>query len=308
MSPRSDFTPISHASQGVGGNNNLGIIVVQHIQTRKIYIEKRIRPSAIIRGDIQREICIMQQCQNHPNITAILTHDLNYHNLGYGSVYMQRGELGSLDALIGRFRSHRCYLPDEGLTWKVLWDLCIGLAYLWTGQDATTVRRLAVSGQVIPMQRTWSSVIHRDIKPSNIFMTWHDPLRIDTVHYPTMLLGDFGCAVTAVDTANPSLPINDPDFAPPEFPVYSGYGDVFALALSVVCVGWVKQIPPKKNPLQGGWASEGLEMVLRKCLMCDQRARPGPRELPKCVWRGYQMWLGGRNNYGNVLPEWALQG
>jgi hypothetical protein len=60
MSPRSSYTPIYRASQGVGCNNNLGIIVVWHNRTHKTYIEKRVRPSAIILGDIQRGIRIMQ--------------------------------------------------------------------------------------------------------------------------------------------------------------------------------------------------------------------------------------------------------
>jgi hypothetical protein len=90
MSARSEFAPISRATQGVGGNNNLGIIVVLHLRTKKTYIEKRVRVADIASGNIRREIRIMQQCRNHPNITTILTHDLNFHRTRFGSVYMQR--------------------------------------------------------------------------------------------------------------------------------------------------------------------------------------------------------------------------
>jgi hypothetical protein len=308
MSPRSLYTPLHAAPQGVGGNNNLGIIVVRYTHSRRTCIEKRIRPSAIRLGDIQREIRIMQQVRAHPNIVCILDYDLNHRTLGYGSVFMQHGELGSLDALIGRFRARRKWIADEGFAWKVLWDLCIGLAYLWTGQDAMTVRQVAAAGEIVMPKRGWSPIIHRDVKPSNVFLTWHDSLNVDTCPYPTVLMGDLGCAVTAQDVGvGAALPQNDVEFAPPEFPSYSEYGDVYALALVVVCIGWIKQRPPKKHPLNG-WASEGMNMVLKNCLAREQRARPSPGELPKYVWRGYQTWCRGPRDFGSKLPDWALGG
>jgi hypothetical protein len=66
-------------------------------------------------------------------------------------------------------------------------------------------------------------------------MSWHDPLGVDTCPYPTVLIGGFGCAVMAQDRRQGmGLPQNDVDFALPEFPRYSEYGDVYALALTVV--------------------------------------------------------------------------
>jgi serine/threonine protein kinase len=236
MPPRTSYHPFHHAPQGVGGNNNLGIIIVRHSRTHKTFVEKRIRPSAVTSRDILREIRIMQQVRTHPNIVSIADFDLNHKMLGYGSVFLQHCTLVSLDALIGRYRRRRKSASDEGFAWKALWDLCIGLAYLWTGQDALTVRRLAASGDVVPPKRGWDPIVHRDIKPSNVFMTWAASL--DTCPYPTILLGNFGCAIAARDwSAHARLPQNDVDFAPPEFPRYSGFGDVYALALTIVCVG-----------------------------------------------------------------------
>jgi serine/threonine protein kinase len=281
MTPRTSYQPLHHAPQGVGGNNNLGIIIVRHTLTHKTFVEKRIRPSAIRSRDIHREIRIMQQVRKHANIVSIASFDLNYKTLGYGSVFMQHCTLGSLDALIGRYRRRAKFVSDEGFAWKVLWDLSIALAYLWTDQNALTVRRRAASGDVVPPKRGWDPIIHRDIKPSNVFMTWAASL--DTCPYPTILLGDFGCAVTLRDgSARARLPRNDVEFAPPELTGYSGSGDVYALALTIVCVGWVKQSPPKRD-LLNGWASEGMEMVLEKCLKRDQGRRPSPGELPKYV-------------------------
>lgn len=104
MGFRSKYEVMGSATQGVGGNNNLGIYVVRHRRTNKQYIVKRIRVSDIQRGYIQREIRNMQQGANHLNIATLIDHDLAHHNVGYGSMFMQRGELGSLDALILKLR------------------------------------------------------------------------------------------------------------------------------------------------------------------------------------------------------------
>jgi hypothetical protein len=130
MSIRSAFTPVARASQGEGGQNNRGIIVVRHNLTGEIYIEKRIHRSAIIECDIHREIRIMRQCCNHRHIVSIVNYDLDIRQFDYGSVYMQQGELGSVDALIGRYRSRGQYPPDEGFAWKVLYDVAIGICGL----------------------------------------------------------------------------------------------------------------------------------------------------------------------------------
>jgi serine/threonine protein kinase len=183
--------------------------------------------------------------------------------------------------------------------------VCAALAFLVTGQDADTVRRLAASGRAVPVRRCWARVVHRDVKPSNIFMTWDAA----APPYPTLLLSDFGCAVARVDVAEPALPVGDVEFAPPEFPAYSDKGDVWALAMSVVCVGWMRQGPPPGSPL-GDWASKALNVVLRMCLRGEEGERLGPCEAPREVWRGWRIWMEGRDacDSGNALPGWALGG
>jgi serine/threonine protein kinase len=106
---------------------------------------------------------------------------------------MQHAKLGSLDALITRYRRRRTGLPDEGFVWKILYDCAVGLAHLQTGQDARTTREHALHGRDVPRKQDWNPVCHRDLKPSNILMTWKDCS--DSCHYSTLLLGDFGCAV-----------------------------------------------------------------------------------------------------------------
>ncbi|KAF1918821.1 kinase-like domain-containing protein [Ampelomyces quisqualis] len=257
MSARFSYTPVAHVVQGEGGNNNRGIIVVRHNVTGKLYIEKRVGRSTIARGEIHREIRIMRQCRNHPHMVNIIDYYLDIRRFDYGSVFMQQGELGSVDALIGRYRSRRQYLVDEGFAWKVLYDEAMGIAYLWTGQDDAAVREHAALGEVVPRKSGWSPVIHRDLKPSNVFMAWRDKPAYPVNPHPVMLIGDFRSAVTDEDILDDAVPPMDHRFASPEFPEYK---------------------------------------------------RPNPAELPKYVWRGWQMWIQDREKDVEKLPEWALGG
>lgn len=288
MSARSEFTSVVNAAQGVGGNNNLGVVVVRSRRDGEKYIEKRVHPQAIAIGHIQREVRLMQQSRGHPNIFAIQSYDLSYRSLGYGSVFMQRAELGSLDALLLRFERRRSRLPDEGFAWKVFYDLSIALAYLWTGRDALSVRRAASNGRSLTNVAGWDAIVHRDLKPSNIFMTAVDPIQLDTCPYPTMLLGDFGSAVLVSEIAGGNarcdmIPGNDPTFAPPEYPNYSERGDVFSLALILMCVAYQVQEPPTVQPAQSSRMSGPMASLLALCLQRKQSRRPTPKTLPALV-------------------------
>lgn len=258
--------------------------------------------------DIHREIRIMRRCRNHRHIVNIVDYDLDIRHFDYGSVYMQQGELGSVDALIDRYRSRRQYLPDEGFAWKVLYDVAIGIAYLWTGQDEATVRTCAALGEVVPRKSGWTRIIHRDLKPSNVFMTWRNKPTDPPNPHPVMMIGDFGSAVSTDDVINEVVPPTDHRFASPEFPECGKYSDVWSTALIIVCIGWTRQEPPTDSEYLTGWESKSMHKVLKKCFHRDQDIRPDPAELPKYVWRGWQTWIGGRTKDVERLPDWAFGG
>jgi serine/threonine protein kinase len=307
MPSRSSFSIISRCGQGEGGNNNLGIFVVKYNRTNQKYIEKRVRVSAITRGDVQREIKHQGQCSNHPYIVGVFACDLDHHRVGYGSVYLQRAELGSLDSVIKRYAQHGARFPDEGFLWKVMFDMSLGLAYIMTGQDAKTARDYASNGRKIPMKHGWHSIIHRDMKPSNIFMTYYDPLDMNTTTFPNLMIGDFGCSKGASDRVDP--PPNDVAFAPPEGTLRGNPEvDVFSLALSLICLYRRMQTPPRSDHLKGMGASDGLHMVLATSLQADPHKRPDPQQLPLIVCMGYREWRA-RQRRGFVparLPSWAV--
>jgi len=308
MSIRGKYEPITAAQQGTGGNNNRGVIVVRHKKYDTIWIEKRVRPNAIAYGSAQREVRMMQRAGDHPNIVLLFDRDLDDLRVGYGSLYLQRGELGPLDALIIRYRNKGQKLEDEGFAWKVLWDLTAAVVWLNTGCDIATMLRYAASGRVIRKARGWNPIYHRDIKPSNVFMTWEAQ---GDVRWPTMLLGDFGCALTDDDKpAANAMPLGDGDFAAPEEPAWSQYTDVYSSALVVACLGWMVHAPPRGvHALTNNWASAPMHGVLERMLKLYMWHRPAPGELPKYVYRAHQEWLAApaqRGYPGARLLRWAL--
>lgn len=312
MSARSKYTPVQIAAQGVGGNCNLGIVVVRHIRTGYTYIEKRAYPDAINQGQAKDEIRVMQRCNGHPNMVYIQDYDLDYSRLGYGSIYLQHAELGSLDALIGRYIQRRATLEDEGFAWKILWNLSIALTFLQTGQKARDVRQLAISGQHVPVVPDFNPIFHRDLKPSNVFLTWTDSLGLDYPQFPNVLLGDFGCAVTGKQVlagrGDPrQVPGNDPTFSSPEHPNFSDRSDIYSLGLLILCLANRSQSPPGNGMEVLAGASAPLRTVVGKCLMPRECDRTSPQDLPSLVWWGYQRWLAGRRDCGKALPSWALR-
>lgn len=306
MSIRGKYEPVTAAQQGIGGNNNRGVIVVRHKKRKIIWIEKRAPPDAIVYLSAQREIRMMQRAGNHPNIVSLHDWTLDHERVGYGSLYLQRGELGPLDALIIRYRNKGKMLEDEGFAWKVLWDLTAAMAWLNTGCDIATMQRYATSGRVVHKARDWKPIYHRDIKPSNIFMTWEGQ---GNVRWPSMLLGDFGCALTDEDKpAANAMPLGDKDFAAPEEPAWSQYTDVYSSALVIACLGWMVHAPPKGvHVLSNNWASAAMHGILDRMLKHYTRDRPTPGELSKYVYRAHQEWLAAQRGYpGARLLVWAL--
>ncbi|KAF2826833.1 kinase-like protein [Ophiobolus disseminans] len=313
MSARSKFTPLCAATQQEGGAHNLGIIVVRHKRTGKTYIEKRVKPDAVKHRHIDPEINVMLRCGLQPNIVDCKDYDLACCSTGYGSVYLQHAELGSLDALIGRYARRCTGLADESFVWKVLWDCSVGLAHLQTGRDSREIRKKAMRGEPISWRSGWDPIVHRDLKPSNIFLTWSDSVQMGRTRHPTVLLGDFGCAVTGKQVragagAPGVVPPTDGAWIPPECPGFSDRSDVYTLGLIVMCLAARSQEPPEQNPLTSAYASKEMIKTVKNFTEYRPRDRPCVQELPALVWRRYQSWWNGRSDDGAELPSWALPG
>ena len=317
MSRRSDFITIKAISSARNGGNNQGVYVVKSIRSGNKYIEKRVRKEHIQVGHGEREARAMRQCgAKHPNIIALVLCDLNYEFLGYGSLFMQHCELGSLDGVIGRYNARGEVLNDEGFLYKILWDIALALSFLSTGVDAATTRNLAKAGYIVGKKSGWNQTLHRDLKPGNIFLTWKNPLPADRCLYPTAVLGDFGCSVTQWDvrTGNAKWKFHSgvtPDFEPPESPRYHEHGDIYMLGLSIHCLAMMRNRPRsvkkerERRPLQGFFGDRCLGKLLMLCLECDPEDRPFPGELPLLVMGCYRKWRAMRRDDGQRLSGWA---
>jgi len=202
MPSRLDFKDVKALNCGKVGGNNLAIHLVVLKSTGKKYIEKRVDIAAIQSGYGERQVKIMYQCWGHPNKFRNKASDLDYRRLGYGSIFMQNCELGSLDGLIKRYAAHKERFPDEGFLWKVFWDVSLAVNYLLTGADVKTARKCATERKPVPGVRGWNPIAHMNIKPANIFMSNEDYLGADKTLFPLLILGDFGCSKTYLDIIN----------------------------------------------------------------------------------------------------------
>ena len=310
---RDDFTTIKALAAGQAGAMNAGIILVRTRKGTKA-IEKRFDESTVRHGFAAREVKTMQRC-NHTNVCAYLGSDLDTRRCGYGSLFMERCELGSLEMLVKQFiRYNKMQIP-EGFLWKVLWDMSLALCYLQTGVNA---ERSAKSG--VPMTRAekskgWEEIVHCDIKPGNIFLTMRDA----TSQYPTVVLGDFGCSVSDSrrHKMQHKMDAFTSCFAPPEAPQYSDASDIYSLALTVHCMAVQRPAPVsdkeklRHEPCGSLGYSGTLARLLKRALAKSVKDRPDALYLPYLVAREK---AASKNEPGanleraaRALPSWVFE-
>ncbi|KAI4635168.1 uncharacterized protein J4E87_000118 [Alternaria ethzedia] len=320
-SVRDKYVVLKEAPQGFhGGKQNVGVYVVKYRPLNETCVEKRVTAYQNGVHSIHSEIATMEQCRKHPNIVSIMGSDTADLDHTYGSIWMQHCELGSLDALIMRYKERQMRLPDEGFFWKVFWDISQALCYLWTGQDCKKTRDYAMQGRPVEGRvRGWNAIRHRDLKPANILLTWSSTLAGDTMNsYPTVVLCDFGCSVKSTDIslknqAAKLLDWVDVAFEPPES-TYSERGDIYALGLILLCLGQMRQRPnmdvldPECDPLgYSNYFQLELGSLVGECLEPDPSDRPKQEILPVVVWEGYQEWRSYSGGDGKPLPKWAFE-
>jgi hypothetical protein len=146
---RSEFETIKPLTAAARGGCNVGVLLVRSKRSGKTYIEKRMKPRDIDKGRAERELRALIQCKGFPNIVRIREYDLNHSRDGYGSLFMQYCELGSLDGMIKQYGTRDKYLSDEGFLWKVFWDVAIAFCHMYTGRSDYTIRKYAAEGRRI---------------------------------------------------------------------------------------------------------------------------------------------------------------
>ena len=138
---------------------------------------------------------------------------------------------------------------EEGFLWHAIHHLCSALALCHHGIVDPLKKHL--------QPKIWNAVCHLDIKPANIFFNMKRGVGLEDDDFPTLVLGDFGCAVTAEDIAQGRFPRVGQPFGteawyPPEGLIgatgkFAGrYGkstDIWQLGAVIACMARLLVIP-----------------------------------------------------------------
>ncbi|KAI9871621.1 MAG: hypothetical protein M1830_002680 [Pleopsidium flavum] len=275
---------------GVAGSLNQGVFLVRRIRDGKTCVQKRIPTS---NNALLNEIKILQALY-HPNICQYIDGFISEDDPPplRASLYMEYCDLGSVETLLRKYREHsqrpraRAYIP-EAFIWKTFLELSSALQYLHHGIEA--------GGPFIPKDPpAWRRVLHRDIKPANIFLK-SGPYLI----YPTVVLGDFGCATKygIQDWNDITSIIGTRLWQPPEIPKHTARGDVWSLGavIQALCrldegpVGpppsgadhdsWWMSSESRRPKRAGKYYSKQLNCVLASALAMEKDERPFAYEL-----------------------------
>lgn len=351
---------------GAVGGLNQGVYLLRRKEDRGICVEKKIDGKEKL---LRREIHILHHLK-HPNVVEFVSAFITPPPRK-ASLYMEFCDLGSLDGLIKRWvtplrvkaprtsyegltsvdhlswflltlERHRYNKNDpsakipEATIWHVFESLTFALEYVHHGikphhpppaqapgeTDLRVARRL---------QRQWPTILHRDIKLANVLLSRSNeassgPFRV--------VLADFGvaCQMEDEDWNNKDRGFTGTfEWMPPELPVWSEQGDVWALGAVVLSLcRLLPRGPVLSKPLHWtgddkSWfkdkrcrkATRDIELdedysadlgdTLYNCLLEKPKDRPFSFRLLAFIKEG----KGRATNLGKLeqrrLPRWALE-
>ncbi|MCJ1367456.1 hypothetical protein MMC16_006589 [Acarospora aff. strigata] len=301
----------------VSGNMNDGVFLVKRRTDGLICVQKRVPATS---KDLLNEIRILQRLY-HPNVCRYIDGFISEEDPPplRASLYMEYCDLGSMETLLEKYRKRRRstriqeYMP-EGFIWKAFLELSSALRYIHHGIKA--------GDPPIPKPTyEWPRVLHRDIKPANIFLR----SGLYSV-YPTVVLGDFGCATMyGMRGWNGSARlVGTSSWQPPEVPEHTTRGDVWAVGAVIQAMcrldhGPVKSPPPgvdqeiwwfspeaRRPRRAGSYYSGQLNGALASALTFEKEERPFSYELYRVL---KLMLRRARREWGLVdlpLPTWAI--
>ncbi|KAK3078504.1 hypothetical protein LTS18_007341 [Coniosporium uncinatum] len=225
----------SEDQRGERGAMNAGVWLVRSARTGEVCVQKVCRAVDFERSQfpVPQEMAVMRYLSDkggHENVNRLVS--LAYdEGRRLGCLVLERCELGTLEGLVLRSREHRITIP-EAFLWHIFLSIAEALAFIHYGV-ADALRN--------PIPRAiWAAAVHMDIKLSNIFISRKPSSR--NPHYPTIVLGDFGCCerLDALNSMPTRVNATDLRWSPPEAPLWWATSDVWQLGNVMRCLasGW----------------------------------------------------------------------
>lgn len=221
---------------GRGGMSE-AVQVVQHQATGVLYVEKRVR----INRDPHEKIRAIAEVNA---LRMVKGDNLNYMKDRYWSsssltIILEYCSAGSLEDRI----TGSTHATSEAFCWHTLMGLAKALTFLHYG-----TRDALREGPV----KDWNALWHLDIKPCNVFLSTSG----QRGPYPRIVLGDFGCAVSASDILEgredpQRQPAITRGWEPEEYGRYYGSRtDIFMMSGVVHCLARMQPVKPDRHRLQ----------------------------------------------------------
>ena len=199
--------------RSIGSGGQADVHLVRRRSDNKVYVCKvESDPPSDGRSE---EIRILKKLGPHPRIIDMIDYVSKPCDIQLILDYHRGGDLADLieDYMRSKLRF------DEAFIRHVFLQLVEALAFIHKG-----VLNLPTCKRRTP--KSWTSIVHRDIKPANVFLNreyrGHRP-------FPMIILADFGWATTE----KRSRGISTPTWQPPEMPLWTHKGDVWAVGAVV---------------------------------------------------------------------------
>ncbi|KAK0786100.1 hypothetical protein LTS16_008520 [Friedmanniomyces endolithicus] len=256
------------------GGMSEAISLVSHVKTRIKRVEKTLRYDKDTKRRAIAELQTLGRVTRCANLNRMFEHwwDDTRSSVSFILEYCDQGSLSSMiDDMLERRRSF-----SEDFAWHTMIGVSKGLAFMHSG-IGDPAHEQPVPG--------WNAIFHLDLKPCNIFFSSSG----QRGRYPRVVIGDFGCSVSANDIGHGKedphrQPYGTPNWYPPEGHAKTRYGaetDIWQCGaiISVMCRRANK---PHHRYLESGDAcGHGFGKSLSKtgslvqrCCHRDYRRRP----------------------------------
>jgi serine/threonine protein kinase len=253
------------------GYFNQGVHLVKDLKDNCQYtcVMKVLPSEAMFSGYAAREIGILYLL-DHPNIIQFQDAYEPFHRNRHGAPWVVTDFCngGTLETCMAKNRTPGLCVP-ELFVWHVFESLVDAIQYCHIGPQDLDPELWDTAD--------WDPIYHRDIIPGNILLS-NDKNTTDN-SYPTIVLADFGCAVSKSEIEEKGLAINDmpeidSDAIPPEGVGASEAQDIYQ-------IGLVIQSLMRNNAWWAGHRSAWLRYTFDLRRLADMCAANRPDERPR---------------------------